>query len=56
MQVPALYKVQSCMLIRRLASQLVLRFSLFAAGFFFAFGNFAHHCVVLLNAPRSDWD
>ena len=26
-------------------------FSIFAAGFSFAFGNFAHYCVVLLNAP-----
>ena len=26
-------------------------FSIFAAGFFFVYGNFAHYCVVLLNAP-----
>ena len=29
-------------------------FFIVAAGFFFAFGNFVHHCVVLLNAPLSD--
>ena len=29
-------------------------FSIFAAGSSFAFGNFTHYCVVLLNAPRSD--
>ena len=26
-------------------------FSIFAAGFSFAFGNFAHYCFILLNAP-----
>ena len=31
-------------------------FSIFAAGFSFAFGNFAHYCVVLLNAPLNDRD
>ena len=31
-------------------------FSIFAAGFSFAFGKFAHYCVVLLNAPLSDRD
>ena len=29
-------------------------FSIFAVGFAFACGNFAHYCVVLLNAPLSD--
>ena len=29
---------------------LLSTFSVFAAGFSFAFGNFAHYCVVLLNA------
>ena len=29
-------------------------FSIFAAGSSFAFGNFTHYCVVLLNAPLSD--
>lgn len=27
-----------------------------AAGFVFAFGNFAYYCVILLNAPLSDRD
>ena len=31
-------------------------FSIFAAGFSFAFGNFARYCNVLLNAPLSDRD
>ena len=31
-------------------------FSIFAAGFFFAFDNFAHMFVVFLNAPLSDRD
>ena len=31
-------------------------FSIFAAGFSFAFGNFAHYCVVLLNALLNDRD
>ena len=31
-------------------------FSIFAAGFSFAFGNFARYCNVLLNAPVSDRD
>ena len=31
-------------------------FSIFAAGFSFAFGNFALYCNVLLNAPLSDRD
>ena len=31
-------------------------FPKFSAGFFFAFGNFAHHCVVLLDVPLSDQD
>ena len=29
-------------------------FSIFAAGSSFAFGNFTHYCVVLLNVPLSD--
>ena len=28
--------------------------NIFAVGFSFAFGNFTHYCVVLLNAPLSD--
>ena len=31
-------------------------FFIVAAGFFFTFGNFVHHCVVFLNAPLSDRD
>ena len=31
-------------------------FPIFAAGFSFAFSNFAHYCVVLLNTPLSDRD
>ena len=31
-------------------------FSIFAAGFSFAFGKFAHYCVVLLHAPLCDRD
>ena len=31
-------------------------FSIFSAGFSFAFGNFARYCFVLLNAPLSDRD
>ena len=31
-------------------------FSIFGAGFSFAFNNFAHYCFVLLNAPLGDWD
>ena len=27
-----------------------------AAGFAFAFGNFVHYCVILLNAPLSNRD
>ena len=44
------------MSIRCLASQHIRSFSIFVAGFAFAFGNFAHYCVVLLNAPLSDRD
>ena len=29
-------------------------FSIYGAGFSFAFSNFAHYCFVLLNAPLSD--
>ena len=47
---------ESCLSIRCLAYKHILRFSIFAAGFSFAFGNLAHYCVVLLNAPRSDQD
>ena len=42
------------MSIRCLAPQHLFRFSIFAAGSSFAFGNFTHYCVVLLNAPLSD--
>ena len=31
-------------------------FSIFSAGFAFAFGNFAHYCVGLLNVPMSNRD
>ena len=31
-------------------------FSISAAGFAFAFGNFVHYCVILLNAPLSNRD
>ena len=31
-------------------------FSIYAAGFSFAFSNFTHYCFVLLNAPLSDRD
>ena len=34
----------------------VCSFSIFAAGFSFAFSNFAHYCVVLFNAPLCDRD
>ena len=42
--------------IRCLASQQIFRLSIISAGFFFAFGNFARYCVVLLNTPLSDRD
>ena len=41
--------------IRCLASQQIFLLSIFAAGLFFACGNFAR-CVVLLNAPLSNRD
>ena len=44
------------MSIRCLVPQHIYRFSIFAAGFSFASGNFTHHCVVLLNAPLSERD
>ena len=47
---------ESCMSICCLAPQHIRSFSIFAVGFAFAFGNFAHYCVVLLNAPLSDRD
>ena len=47
---------ESCMSIRCFAPQHILQFFHFCRGVFFAFGNFAHHCVVLLNAPLSDRD
>ena len=61
MQVPASTKIltiyissnrnfESCMTIRCLAPQHTFRFSIFAVGFSFAFGNFANYCIVLLNA------
>ena len=31
-------------------------FSIFSAGFAFAFGNFTHYCVGLLNVPMSNRD
>ena len=31
-------------------------FSIYAAGFSFAFSNFTHYCFILLNAPLSDRD
>ena len=40
---------ESCMTIRCLAPQHIFRFSIFAVGFSFAFGNFANYCIVLLN-------
>ena len=60
MQVPASTKIltiyissnrnfESCMTIRCLAPQHIFRFSIFAVGFSFAFGNFANYCIVLLN-------
>ena len=47
---------ESCIVrvVRCLAPQHIFRFSIFAAGFSFAFSNFAHYCFVLLNAPLSD--
>ena len=45
---------ESCMSVCCLAPQHIFRFSIFAAGFSFAFSNFAHYCFVLLNAPLSD--
>ena len=45
---------ESCMSIRCLAPQHISGFFIFAAGFSFAFGNFAHYCVVLLKAPLSN--
>ena len=47
---------ESCMSIRCFAPQHILQFFHFCRGVFFAFGNFAHLCVVLLNAPLSDRD
>ena len=47
---------ESCMSIRCLAPQHILQFFHFCRGCFLCIGNFAHHCVVLLNAPLSDRD
>ena len=47
---------ESCMSIRCLAPQHILQFFHFCCGCFLCIGNFAHHCVVLLNAPLSDRD
>ena len=47
---------ESCMSIRCLASQHILQFFHFCRGCFLCIGNFAHHCVVLLNAPLSNRD
>ena len=43
-------KLSLCMSIRCLAPQPSSRFFPFLPWFSFAFGNFAHYCVVLLNA------
>ena len=45
-----------CRFVVLLHSTFCIFFFIVAAGFFFAFGNFVHHCVVLLNAPLSDRD
>ena len=47
---------ESCMSIRCLAPQYILQFFHFCRGCFLCIGNFAHHCVVLLNAPLSNRD
>ena len=48
---------ESCLSIRCLAPLHILAFfCIFAAGFSFAFLNFAHYCVVLLNALLSNRD
>ena len=47
---------ESCRSICCLAPQHIFRFFHFQAGFSFAFGNFAHYCVILLNAPPNDRD
>ena len=47
---------ESCMSIRCLAPQHILQFFHFCCGCFLCIGNFARHCVVLLNAPLSDRD
>ena len=46
----------SCMSVRCLAPQNMFRFFHFCCGLFFAFGNFAHYCVVRLNALLSNRD
>ena len=64
MQVPALIKKQSprIIILKAVCRFIVLllntvcSFSIFAAGFSFAFSNFAHYCVVLFNAPLRDRD
>ena len=47
---------ESCMSIRCVPPQHILQFFHFCRGRFLCIGNFSHHCVVLLNAPLSDWD
>ena len=47
---------ESCMSIRCFAPQHILQLFHFCRGVFFAFGNFAHPCVVFLNDPLSDRD
>ena len=46
----------SCMSVRCRAPQNMFRFFHFCCGLFFAFGNFAHYCVVRLNALLSNRD
>ena len=46
----------SCMSVRCLAPQNMFRFFRFCCGLFFTFGNFAHYCVVRLNALLSNRD
>ena len=47
---------ESCLWIRCLSSQHIFRFFHFCCSIFLCLWLFAHFCVVLLNAPLSDWD
>ena len=47
---------ESCLSIHCLFLSKFSSFSIFATDFSFAFDNFAHWCVIFLNAPLSDWD